>query len=56
MLMGWGLNKNFQIDSQLNETTTPRTLDSFYSLQISQICCGSTYSLANIGKIIMTDE
>lgn len=55
MVMGWGLNKHFQIDSQLSETTTPRTLDSLYSLQVLQICCGSTFSLANIGKVMMTD-
>jgi hypothetical protein len=26
MLMGWGLNRHFQIDAALPESTTPRTL------------------------------
>lgn len=56
MLMGWGLNRHFQIESALPESTTPRTLDAFYSLPIAHICCGSTYSLANIGNISMTDQ
>jgi L-asparaginase/Glu-tRNA(Gln) amidotransferase subunit D len=56
MLMGWGLNRHCQIEAALPETTTPRTLDAFYALPIAQICCGSTYSLANIGSIAMTDQ
>lgn len=56
MVMGWGLNRHFQIDYQLSETTTPRTLDSFYSLEVQQICCGSTFSLANVGKVMVTDR
>jgi len=50
LIMGWGLNKQYQIDSQLNENTTPRTLDALFSLPIAQLCCGSTCSLANLGS------
>ena len=55
MLMGWGLNRHFQIESSLPETTTPRTLEAFYSLDIAHICCGSTFSLASIGKLAITE-
>jgi hypothetical protein len=56
MLMGWGLNRHFQIESSLPETTTPRTLEAFYSLPITHICCASTFSLASIGTLLMTEQ
>jgi alpha-tubulin suppressor-like RCC1 family protein len=56
MLMGWGLNRHYQIEAALPETTTPRTLEAFYALPITHICCGSTFSLATIGTLLMTDQ
>jgi hypothetical protein len=52
--MGWGLNKNYQLGPDFTDTTTPKTLDTLFGLQVNQICCGATSSLANIGNLTIT--
>jgi hypothetical protein len=54
VLIGWGLNRQFQIDSQLGETVTPRILDFFYNVPVKAFTCANNFSLAQIGSIPMT--
>ena len=56
MLVGWGFNKNFQIDFKMGEATAPRTLDILHSASIRLLCCGSSFSLAVIGELPMTSQ
>jgi hypothetical protein len=56
MVVGWGLNKHFQLDFKIGEATAPRTLDLFHSVPIRELCCGSTFSLAVIGYLSMTSS
>jgi hypothetical protein len=54
VLLGWGLNRQLQIDSQLGETVTPRILDFFYNVPVKAFTCANNFSLAQIGTILMT--
>lgn len=54
VLLGWGLNRQLQIDSQLGETVTPRILDFFYNIPVKAFTCANNFSLAQIGTIPMT--
>ena len=54
VLLGWGLNRQLQIDSQQGETVTPRILDFFYNIPVKAFTCANNFSLAQIGNIPMT--
>ena len=51
MVMGWGLNRNFQISSEFPpEAVAPRTLDNLFGIDFETICCGSTFTIGLIKK------
>lgn len=54
LLVGWGLNRHFQLDFKISEVTAPRTLDLLHSVEIREFCCGSTFSLAVVGSLPLT--
>lgn len=46
MIMGWGLNKQFQISCEFpTDSITPRTVGNVYDYNFDDICCGSIFSL-----------
>lgn len=49
MVMGWGLNKNYQISNEFPpDSITPRTIDSVYGYNFNQMCCGNNFSVGLI--------
>ena len=54
LLVGWGLNRHFQLDYKIGEVTAPRTLDMLSSTCVRLLCCGSSSSLAVVGNLDVT--
>lgn len=54
LLVGWGLNRQNQLDFKVSEMSAPRTLDLLQSVPIRLLCCGSTFSLAVVGTLELT--
>lgn len=51
MMMGWGLNRNFQISCEyLPEGLTPRTIDNLFGMELKDIGCGGTFTVALVKR------